>query len=184
MARSFEETVAHYRALQRMACWRAQDAVIRTGAVTAPVVLRRYEAMAESAWHAEWQGRRHPTGSGGWNWPEIVRSKWKRPSAFRLAIWSGSTLCGLAIGHPSRTSSAGVRNTLSVNLIESAPFAHPLQGSIALLAVGFALSYGRMLGASRVRLMQPLPGTIKHYASMGFSTILQGGRALYCEREI
>ena len=184
MSRSFEQTVAHYRALQHMACWRAQDAIIRTGAAAAPVVLRRYDAMAEAAWHSDWQGRGHPTGSGGWNWPEIVRSRWKRPAAFRLAIWSGSTLCGLAIGHPSKRTRAGGRKTLSVNLIEGAPFAHPLQGSIRLLTVSFALSYGRMLGASRVRLVQPLPGIINHYAAMGFSIILRGGRALYCEREI
>jgi hypothetical protein len=184
MSRSFEETVAHYRALQHMACWRAQDAIVRTGAVPAPVLLRRYDAMAEATWQSNWQGRRHPSGSGGWNWPEIVRSRWKRPSAFRLAIWSGSTLCGLAIGHPSKTSPTGERKTVSVNLIEGAPFAHPLQGIIALLTATYATEYGRLLGSSRVWLMQPLPGTIKHYAAMGFSAILQGGRALYFEGEI
>lgn len=184
MSRSFEETVAHYRALQHMACWRAQDAIIRTGAVTAPVVLRRYDVTAEAAWHSEWQGHRHWSGSGGWNWPEIVRSRWKRPSAFRLAIWSGSTLCGLAIGHPSKTSPAGGRKTLSVNLIEAAPFAHPLQSAIAVLATTYAAEYGRLLGSTRVRLIEPLPGVINTYAALGFSIILQGGRPLYCEREI
>jgi hypothetical protein len=184
MSRSFEETVAHYRALQHIACWRAQDAIIRTGAVAPPVVLRRYDAMAETAWHSEWQGRRHPTGSGGWNWPEIVRTRWKRPAAFRVAIWSGSTLCGLAIGHPSKTSPAGGRRTLSVNLIESSPLVHPLQGVIAMLATTYATEYGRLLGSSRVRLMNPLPGVLDTYAALGFSIILQRGRPLYCAREI
>jgi hypothetical protein len=146
--------------------------------------LRRYDAAAESAWHSDWQGRRHPSGNGGWNWPELVRSRWKRPSAFRLAIWSGSTLCGLAIGHPSKTSPAGGRKTLSVDLIEGAPFAHPLQRSIKLLTIMYATAYGRLLGSSRVRLMNPLPGVIDSYAALGFSIILHRGRPLYCEREI
>jgi hypothetical protein len=184
MSRSFEQTVAHYRALQHMACWRAQDAIVRTGAVPVPVLLRRYDALAESAWHSEWEGRRHPSGSGGWNWPEIVRTRWKRPAAFRLAIWSGSILCGLAIGHPSKKSAGGRRKTLSVNLIESAPFAHPLQGVIAMLATTYATEYGWLLGSSRVRLMNPLPGVIETYAALGFSIILQRGRLLYCEQEI
>lgn len=184
MARSFEETVAHYRALQQMACWRAQNAVVRTGAVRAPVAMRLYNVMAEAAWHSDWQGRRHPTGSGGWSWPEIVRTRWKRPSAFRLAIWSGSTLCGLAIGRPSRRSLAGSRTTLSVNLIEGAPFAHPLQGAIAVITTTYATEYGRLVGSSRVRLMDPLPGVIDTYAALGFSIILRGGQTLYCEREI
>lgn len=184
MSRSFEQTVAHYRALQHIVRWRAQDAIIRTGAVAAPVALRRYDAVAEAAWYSEWQGRRHRSGSGGWNWPEIVRSRWKRPAAFRLAIWSGSTLCGLAIGHPSKTSTAGGRKTLSVNLMEAAPFAHPLRGTITPLTVTYATEYGRLLGSTRVRLIEPLPGIVNSYAALGFSIILRGGRPLYCEREI
>lgn len=184
MPRSFEQTVAHYRALQEAACTLAHEAIIQAGVPRAPVLFRRYDALAESAWHLQWEGHRHPTGSGGWNWPEIVRSRWKRPSAFRLAIWSGPVLCGLAIGHPSRTSGTGDRKTISVNLIEGAPFAHPLRRSIALLTTTYATAYGRLLGASRIRLIEPLPGTIHSYARMGFSTILKGNQALYCEREI
>lgn len=184
MARSFEETVAHYRALQDAACSLAHEEILGAGSVAAPVVFARYDARAEAAWHSEWQGRPHPSGSGGWNWPEIVRSRWKRPSAFRLAVWSGSTLCALAIGHPSKTSPAGGRKTVSVNLIEGAPFAHPLRGSLKLLTIAYATEYGRLLGATRVRLIEPMPGLIHSYAALGFSTILQGGRALYCEWEI
>ena len=184
MPRSFEQTVAHYRALQEAACTLAHEEVARNGATQAPVLMRRYDAMAEWNWHLEWQGHRHPTGSGGWNWPEVMRSRWKRPSAFRLAIWSGPVLCGLAIGHPSRTSRTGHRKTISLNLIEGAPFAHPLQRSIALLTTTYATAYGWLLGASRIRLIDPLPGTIHSYAKLGFSTILKGNQPLYCEREI
>lgn len=70
------------------------------------------------------------------------------------------------------------------NLIEGAPFAHPLRGSLKLLTIAYATEYGRLLGATRVRLIEPMPGLIHSYAALGFSTILQGGRALYCEREI
>jgi hypothetical protein len=184
MPRSFEETVAHYRALQEAAYSLAHEEILGAGSVAAPVVLRRYDAVAEAAWHSEWQGRRHASGSGGWNWPQIVRSRWKRPAAFRLAIWSGPTLCGLAIGHPSKTSPAGGRKTISVELIEGAPFEHPLQGSIAMLATTYATHYGRLLRSTRVRLIKPVPGVIQTYTGLGFSVILKGHRPLYCEREI
>lgn len=184
MSRSFEQTVTHYRALQEAAYSLANEAVNEADVPRAPVLFRRYDAPAETAWHRHWRGNRHPTGSGGWNWPEVMRSRWKRPSSFRLAVWSGPVLCGLAIGHPSRTSRTGHRKTISVNLIQGAPFAHPLRRSIALLTTTYATAYGRLLGASRIRLIEPLPGTIHSYAKMGFSTILKGNRALYCEREI
>ena len=32
--------------------------------------------------------------------------------------------------------------------------------------------------------MDPLPGVIDTYAALGYSIIIQGERALYCEREI
>jgi len=184
MARSFEQTVAHYRAVQEAANSLAHEEILGAGSVAAPVLLRRYDGVAEAAWHSEWQGRHHVRGSGGWNWPEIVRSRWKRPSAFRLAIWSGSTLCGLAIGHPSKTSPAGRRQTMSVNLIEGAPFVHPLRGFIKLLAVTYATEYGRLLGSTRVRLIEPLPSVIPSYTKLGFSIIIKGHQPLYCEREI
>lgn len=184
MSRSFEQTVTHYRELQVAAYSLAHEAVVQAGVPRAPVLFRSYDALAESAWHLQWEGHRHPAGSGGWNWPKVIRTKWKRPSAFRLAIWSGSTLCALAIGHPSRMSSAGTRKTLSVNLIEAAPFAHPLRASIALLATTYAITYGRQLGSSRIRLIEPVPGAIPIYTDLGFSIILKGNRPLYCEREI
>jgi hypothetical protein len=184
MARSFEETEAHYRALQEAAYSLAHEEIRGAGSLAAPVLLRRYDGMAEAAWHADWQGHRHVSGSGGWNWPEIVRSRWKRPSAFRLAIWSGAALCGLAIGHPSKRSPAGGRKTISVNLIEAAPFAHPLRGFIKLVTVTYATEYGRLLGSTRVRLIDPLPGVIPSYTKLGFSIILKGDQPLYCEREI
>jgi hypothetical protein len=184
MPRSFEQTVAHYRALQEAAYTLANEAVLEAGVPRAPVLFRRYDALAESAWHLQWEGRRHPAGSGGWNWPKVMRSKWKRPSAFRLAIWSGTTLCGLAIGHPSRRSAAGRRKTLAVNLIEAAPFAHPLRGFVTLLTTTYATTYGRQLGSSWIRLIDPLPGAMPGYTALGFSVILKGNRPLYCEREI
>ena len=184
MARSFEETVAHYRALQEAAYSLAHEEIRGAGLMGVPVVLRRYDGTAEAAWHSDWQGRPHLNGSGGWDWPAIVRSRWRRPSAFRLAIWSGSTLCGLSIGHPSKRSPGGSRKTISVNLIEGSPSAHPLRGFIKLVAITYATEYGRLLGSTRVRLIEPLPAVIPSYAQLGFSIILKGHQPLYCEREI
>lgn len=184
MFRPFLQTVRRFRELQDGALAITSEAVTRTGAISAPVELSLYDRAAESAWRLTWQGVEHPSGSGGWHWPDLVTNRWRRPEAFRLAIWSGSTLCGLAIGHPSKTRPVGRRHTISVDFMEGAPFPHPLRGSIALLTVTFAITYGRLLGTSRIRLVEPLPGVIETYRTMGFEVVYQGGRPLYCERRI
>ena len=78
----------------------------------------------------------------------------------------------------------GTRKTIAVNLIEAAPFAHPLRGFVTLLTTTYATAYGRQLGSSSIRLIDPLPGAIPSYTALGFSIILKGNRPLYCEREI
>ena len=154
MFRSYTDTVAHYRALQRGAHRITEDAFAPV--LRAPLALDFYDARADDAWHATWRPQRHPSGAGGWHWPRIMRTRWRRPSAFRLAIWSGPVLCGLAIGHPSRRSGAGVRRFLSVEMIEGAPFSHPLRSSVAELATQFAIEYARLLRGTRVRLINPI----------------------------
>jgi hypothetical protein len=184
MLRSFQHTVRHYRELQEAALAITMEAAEGSTSILSSVELARYSAEAAYAWRTTWEGQEHPSGSGAWDWPNLMRSRWRRPEAFRLAIWSGSTLCGLAIGHPSTSRRAGLRHTISVDIMEGAPFPHPLRGSIALLVITYAITYGRLLGASRIRLVEPLPGAIAIYRDLGFEVVYKGKRPVYCERSI
>ena len=108
-----------------------------------------------------------------------MRRVWKHPSGFHLAVWSDSTLCGLAVGRVSDRNREGGRNSISVDFIESAHDpAHPLRGLIAPLVIDAADTYGRALDARCLRLMQPLEGVLPLYESLGFTTVWQQGRAL------
>lgn len=184
MDRSFEETIARYRRLQRTALLIATHTAERSGNLTTSAELRLYDAAAEDAWTETWRSRQHPSGSGGWNWPSIVRSRWRRPSALRAALWSGRTLCGLALAHPSRRAASGRRRTVTVDLLEGAPFVHPLRGAVAPILLSAAVVYCRQLGGSRVCLREPASGMIERYAEFGFVAVRHRGRVTHCEREV
>ena len=183
MYRSFGQTVHHYRLLQAAAHRYVVDAAARNRIVGAPLRLGFIDDGALDAWAATWAGRRDPAASGGWNWPALD-GRLRRPSAFHLAVWSGPTLCGLALGRLSKTRPVGRKHTVSVDFMEGAPFPHPLRRSIALLTVAFAEAYGRAVGARRLRLVQPLPGALPIYLRLGFEVVYSGGRAVYCDRRI
>jgi hypothetical protein len=55
---------------------------------------------------------------------------------------------------------------------------------IAPLVISAAEAYGMLAGASRVRLIQPLPGVIRMYEAFGYTIAHQAGQPVYCERRI
>lgn len=143
---------------------RAFDSVVRdavqSGAIRVPLRLADTDAATVAAWRTRWRGS-HPSGFGNWDWERILHRAWRRPSAFHVAVWSGDDLCGLAVGRLSKRRPLGVRHTLSLHFIESAhDERHPLRHFIAPLVIATADAYGRLAGASRLRLIEPLPGVI------------------------
>jgi hypothetical protein len=137
-----------------------------------------------AAWRSTWRDA-HPSGFGNWNWERILRRAWRRPSAFHVAVWSGEQLCGLGAGRLSKRRLVGVRHTISLHFIESAHDAgHPLRHTIAALVISAAEGYGRLVGASRIRLIEPLPGVIHIYQELGFEVAHKAGQPVYCERRI
>ncbi len=94
-SRSSAET--RYRDLRRLAFQNAQGDLAAAGVV---VELRAIDATAIVAFGA-WQGRRV-----AWPWRQMV-ADWRHghPDRFELAVWSGGTLCGLAMGRPAPTAS-------------------------------------------------------------------------------
>ena len=143
------------------------------------------DQTAHAAWDATWRDRRHWTGAGGWPWDRTAQRFCQRPQAFHLAIWSGERLCGLAAGRPSRRTRIGHRHTLSVHYLESDPDeTHPLRGWIAPLAIACATSYGHLLGATRLALVNPLPGALTLYQARGFTVAYRANQPVSCWKRI
>lgn len=127
----------------------------------------------------------HWSGAGGWNWDKLAHSVLRRPSGFPVAVWSGDRLLGLAVGRASRRRASGMRHTLSIHYVEAHPDPlHPLRRRVLRIVFNAAEEYGRLLGAKRLRLMDPLPELAPRYRSMGFGIEGQCGRFVYLERRI
>lgn len=181
---SFRRAQQYDARLRKSAYALVRDDAVATGLVSAALRLADCDPHTLSVWRTEWSAP-HPSGWGGWDWEPLLRRAWRHPSAFHLAIWSGKILCGLAVGRVSDRDRSGRRNAVSIDFIESAHDPrHPLRGAIASLVIDAANTYGRALQASHVRLVEPLPGVLSMYERLGFGTVWQQGRALYCERRI
>jgi hypothetical protein len=153
-------------------------------AITTPVRLADIDVHALDV---RWRTWTHPhwSGSGGWNWDDITRSVLRRPSAFRVAVWSGDRLLALAVGRASKRLASGRHQTLSLHFIESHPDRrHPLRNRILGIIFNAAEEYGRAIGATRLRLVDPLPGSAPLYLHVGFGIAGRYGQHVYLERPI
>jgi hypothetical protein len=177
----------YHQALQRYARLRrlAFDLAERLATPAAVSIrLTDIDPHALDVWRATWDGA-HPLGYGGWEWPGLVERISRRPSAFQVAIWSGEQLCGLAVGRMSKRRPSGRRHTVSVHFLEGNPHReHPLRGRVADIAIGAAEAYARVLGARRVRLIDPLPGVFHIYLRLGYIIARQSPTRLYLEKRI
>jgi hypothetical protein len=174
----------NYARLRQIAYTRIRDEAVQTNFVRAPVLIADTDEHTIHTWQTSWTGP-HPTNQGSWNWDYLLRRAWRRPSAFHVAIWSGDHLCGLAVGRASKRRAIGARHTISVHFIESAHNdRHPLRGRVAALVIAAAEAYGSLIGASRLRLINPLPGVIRLYEDYGFAVARKAGQPVYCERRI
>lgn len=182
--RSFSFARRKYARLRREAFDRVTRDARILGIVGDDVRLTEIDDAALEAWRQSWRGR-HPSGDGGWNWERIVRPLHRRPSAFHVAIWSGDRLCGLAAGRMSAKRRDDVRHTISVHYMEADPNpARPLVGLITFLVIRSAEAYARRLGASRIRLVEPLRGVLHLYLNFGFMVAWKGKKPVYCEKGI
>jgi hypothetical protein len=174
----------HYAGLRRTAFDSVTRDAITEGGIRVPLRLMDTDEKTLAVWRATW-GDRHPSGFGNWNWERILRRAWRRPSAFHVAVWSDEQLCGLGVGRLSKRRLVGVRHTISLHFVESAHNKqHPLRRTIAPLVISAAEAYGSLVGASRIRLVEPLPGVIQMYEDLGFTVAHKAGQPVYCERRI
>lgn len=60
----------------------------------------------------------------------------------------------------------------------------PRRAAVLPLAIAAALNYGSALGASRLLLRNPDPNVLWYYQRLGFDVAWEGGKPVYCVREI
>ena len=162
-----------------------EDAIVE-GMCGPELRLTDIDHEALGAWRSTWIGT-HPSGAGKWNWPALLESRLPhRAAVLPIAIWHGSDLCGMAVGHASRHRANGSRHTVTLSYVERRPEPPdvPLRGSIISIAAAVALSYGLIIGARRVRLRNPDRNLLAYYQSLGFAIVPSGGIPVYCEREV
>jgi hypothetical protein len=104
----------------------------------------------------------------------VEDAKKNEPDRFEVSVWSGETLCGLAVGW---TRQAFCR----VDYLEGSPDpAHPLKGSVAVIVSGAATAYATALGKDEIRLMNPIPAVVPHYQGLGFTVANLTDGTPYC----
>ena len=100
-----------------------------------------------------------------WPWAEGYKSyAFRYPNRFELATWYGSALVGLSLGRPSY---AGTR--LRLEFIEANPSSNPLKGRIVPITISAAELYANIIGASELRIIDPIDKKlIEYYSSFGY----------------
>jgi hypothetical protein len=173
-----------YARMRRAAYALAREDAIQRCITARPFRLSDIDHATLSAWRRTW-AEPHPSGEGGWDWAVLTEPAHVDPAALSVALWSGGTLCGLALARASHRRSSGHRGAIKIYYLEGNPDPlHPLKGVVAALLVNAAEAYGRSLGASKVRLVDPLPGALRLYSDLGFTVVRTHSGALYCEKEI
>lgn len=142
------------------------------------------DARGLAAWRQHWT-ETHPSGVGRWDWEEHARGFRRDPIAFTLALWYDKQLCALAAGRASERRASGERAAVSIHYVQSAPTrAHPLKRKVVPITVAAAEWYGRLIGASYVRIISPLEGALPIYLEAGFTVVRARGTIVSYEKEI
>lgn len=100
-----------------------------------------------------------------WDWRHLVhRYRRQYPGRLDMALWSGNTLCGLALGKPSDG-----KLIVRVGYVEGAPEDHELQGNVFKIVDAYLEAYALALDIPYVSLQGPLSEVIPHYESFGYT---------------
>jgi len=81
-----------------------------------------------------------------------------RPRHFSLGIFDDKKLYGMAFGRLSKG-----RRHLRIDYLEARPRPHKYEGMVAQMAILSALEYAKDVGAKKLLITNPLPGTEKVY---------------------
>lgn len=103
-----------------------------------------------------------------WDWKVGYRAYSRRhPKRFELATWYGNQLSSLSLGRPSYMGSH-----LRLDFIEARPKNNHLKGRVVPTVISVAELYGAIIGASQLRIMNPVNSKlIDYYSSFGYRYI-------------
>lgn len=179
---AFREACIRYARLRHLVYEHVQHDARASGAVAVAFRLTDIDERALAAWSGSWARRERV---GGWDWRAISRPLLRRPASLPLALWCEDRLIAFAAGRFSRRRSVGRRLTLSLSFIEADPDPdHPLRRRVALIVTSTAVGLAAVVGARRVRLVDPLPGVWDLYEGLGFALAFDVQFGLYFERRI
>ena len=118
-----------------------------------------------------------------WDWTFASRYCAKYPKAFDLSVWSGNTLLSLTLGRPTYRGTS-----IRMDFIEKTPGLTTYSGEIFGVSQLAYETYGRLIGAESIRLIEPMnKKLITYYTSKdrGFRLIpAKQGNPHYLEKKI
>lgn len=114
-----------------------------------------------------------------WDWNKVRDNYRNNPKRFEVAIWYRKHfLSGASIGKPTKT-----KHKIMLDFIEANPLGSPLSGLITDMVILCGQVYGKAIGASEIRIMNPINERVRdHYLSKpGFEF---NEKDNYCYRSI
>lgn len=153
-----------YRNARKSAMLVALDVLRSNPEIELPELLTLEEIgfKALKAMSAQWRQRDRKVQ---WNWAEMYRF-WRRKqhSRWSLAIWGGSELWALALGHTSRN-----KTILYFDGVERHPAPNQRVRNLVFVSLTVAETYARLIGADTVLVVDPHRKVVEQYEAMGYT---------------
>jgi len=105
-----------------------------------------------------------------WDWLDGYSAfKFRYPKRFELAVWHKNTLASLTLGRPTYRGTA-----LRLDFIEASPL-DKVEFSVFPVTLVAMTAYAKALGATSIRVMNPINDEVKrYYESMGLVYVTSG----------
>ncbi|MCP4490600.1 MAG: hypothetical protein GY820_25285 [Gammaproteobacteria bacterium] len=98
-----------------------------------------------------------------WDWNFASQYCRRYPKAFDLAVWNGNSLCSLSLGRPTYKGTE-----MRLDFIEKFTNNPVFSGGMFGVSLIAYEAYGKVIGASKLRIMNPEnEKLIKYYSSFG-----------------
>ncbi len=119
--------------------------------------------VASKLWH------KNPERKVDWDWSDSKNYCSRYPKSFDLSIWNQNTLISLSLGRPTFKGTS-----MRLDFVERTPDTDVYSGRIFTITRLAYETYGRLIGAEFIRIMEPMnEKLIHHYTSSdrGFSLV-------------
>jgi len=159
IARSFAETLTHYRNLRLLSHQLTEQEYSHLGVRLSDIQLQ--DTLEADKW--SWSD---PEKTPIWTWSRMYEAYRSARGAkrFDVALRAGGGLQALCYGIPSRR-----RLILKLHALSRSPLGNPLQGQVFQIVLFAAGTYASFLGSQELWLMHPqTDGVAQYYARFGF----------------